>query len=235
MRSPDADRRAARERGGALALLILADVILIGYLAGVVAPAVALISIVAPLALALFRRDTRAPPGGLVAGALAMTATGVLGMLLGLAIDAGPFGVLGVIALCNAPPLFAPGVDALLRHLHYMPAAFIGMLAGNMLLSPVRGPDRDISPAPAARCGWHVLATLGMLWGMLYAERVSHGLFTTSHASLRITATLAAMALGMFVGTVAAAWLVAAIRRSAKRSRAAGDSVTNAVAPRAGR
>lgn len=194
------------------AALLLGNVLLIGHLAGGISLGVALALAATAVAVAVGHGSGNDRAIGTVETCLRITAVGGLGMLLGLVFDAGPFGVLGLIALCNADHVAAPGLDAVLRHVYYMPAASVGMVAGCILTTPAHCFTRArVRRLPAARCGLHLLSNVGMLGGMLYAESLSQGVFPTSNGSLLVAVTLISMLAGMFVGTLFTLWLTGGI------------------------
>ncbi len=199
---------ALASRRGFLALLLAANALLIGHIARLptVAVGILLVALVTWLPL---RRHTGAMPMGALESALRTAALGGLGMLVGLAIDAGAFGALGLIALCNASHVSMPGMDAVARHIYFMPAASIGMLAGCLQTMPL-----SCFARPAARCAEHAGVLAGMLYGMLCAENVAQRIFAVNSTSVLVAGTLILMLLGMFAGTVGVTLLTRGIARA---------------------
>lgn len=216
MPSVYAEGRAFTPGRRLLLALILADALLILHLAGSLAFATA--AVLAVLALSGWAGKTTTEAVGTIQASVQITASGGLGMLVGLVFDAGPFGVLGLVAMCNASQGSTPDLDALLRHLHYMPLASLGMVAGCALWMPRL--DWDRRDAALARYARHPLMGLGMLTGMLWAEGASPQiLIITNNASLLVALTLVLMLAGMCAGTFAGAWLADGVQRSMRSSR----------------
>lgn len=215
MPSDCVDSSAGSRQRRFLAALLLADAGLICYTAG--AAAAAAVVVLAALALggwtATRKRGWGIESGGTMQRCLPVAALGGLGMLIGLVFDAGAFGVLSLIALCNTGHVVVPGVQELLRHFYFMPIATLGMVAACGAVT--RPPNYGIVQTRTVRYGIHVFMILGMLWGMLWAENLAaRGLYVANGGSLTIAAMLLSMLVGMFAGTLATISLVGWMVRS---------------------
>lgn len=151
-----------------------------------------------------------------------MFAAGGLGMLVGLAIDFGPYGVGGLLSLCQVSPQpgAVPGWRQLELHVALMPWTYAGMLLGGnlgLLLFDSLGLCRA---APLGHSLYqYLLCNAGMLVGMLGVETIAVSLLPSLDPLLGSAVVVIAMLAGMTLGMIAAGALVelprqrAAIRR----------------------
>ena len=140
-----------------------------------------------------------------------MLLLGAVGMLAGMAVDAGAGGLATLSALCTGPADLGAMV---LLHLTQLPLAHLGMLVGGLLVLPLmprlrRGCRRQL----CAQLGQNLVCSAWMVVGMAAGSLVFLELAGWAGAVREPAAVLAGMFAGMVWGMVASVTLVQALVR----------------------
>jgi hypothetical protein len=140
-----------------------------------------------------------------------MLLLGAVGMLAGMAIDAGAGGLATLTALCTGPRGLA---SMLLLHLSLLPVAHAGMIAGGLVVVPLmpklrRGCRRQL----CAQVGQNLVCSAWMVVGMAAGSIVFLEVAGWLQAVRGPAVVLAGMFAGMVWGMVASVTLVQALVR----------------------
>lgn len=139
--------------------------------------------------------------------AVFMVLIGGIGLLLGVRLEFGPNGLLGLSGWCSVLP--APSLDAALTKATIAPLTYGGMLLGcNLGMAFSSGLYRQTRDGLRTTLLRYLSCNSGMILGMLIAEASLRSLEAAFEATPDAVSMLSTMFAGMIVGMWAGWWLV---------------------------
>lgn len=209
-------RRSPRFRSWVVALLIIAQCLLLQYMLTLDFVSTLFIGMLfgAPIAYICYLSMQKDLP--VLHMIMIMIAAGSFGMLFGCFIEHGPLGLYGLLALCQTGPLVSSPLDivGMWQRIMLSPGIYVGMLIACNLSMVLFTSSRH---GLGINSILYVFCNLGMLFGMVISESFTVSWLASIGSEINVTMMLMSMVVGMFLGLVLAWGLAQYVYRLSSR------------------